>query len=559
MNRRVAIVAQYPSAKGLVTAAAAAAGAERVDLLVDPSVPRLLIEEANEAGIQCVPHEGLNSDGAPGLLEARGCGLVVMYGVRDIVNARALLRLPRVINFHPSLLPRHRGPSPLFWTVREGDSLFGVSVTAVSAAIDKGTLLYQEALKVRADSTLASLEQQAGVLVAGLCSRLLGDFDAGRLPAGKSLDGVAAHYEGRPDDASRTLLPEHDWTTASRIVRACWPHYDVLIPELSLRGRFDPVPGADGLAVRCADGVLWVGRAKSDDATTAARVTPPAGWPSEGAMGEPSRTAVEQANIAFHSRLAAGFDQDQPYFLPENRARVGALLRALVDRAPRRTLLDVGCGTGFLIDLADTLVERILGVDLTPAMLARVRRRPHVHVALARAEAIPAFSHSFGVATAYGLLQHLYAYAPVFGEIARCLVPGGLFYADESQNAYCNRALAAIEGPAKGGALGREVSQVVDDPRRYRTEFGLEESVVTTAMFQGRFRGGVREEEVTDALRAAGFANVEFGYRWFLGEGELRRSLGGECVAALEEHLRSCLPISRPLFKYVYFVAQKEA
>ena len=40
-----------------------------------------------------------------------------------------VLEIPRfgTVNYHPSLLPRHRGPNPLAWTIRTGDSHFGVT------------------------------------------------------------------------------------------------------------------------------------------------------------------------------------------------------------------------------------------------------------------------------------------------------------------------------------------------------------------------------------------------------------------------------------------------
>ncbi len=57
----------------------------------------------------------------------------------------ALLReLPRPpLNLHPSLLPRHRGPEPLFWTFHGGDRESGVTIHAMDAGFDTGPVLHQ--------------------------------------------------------------------------------------------------------------------------------------------------------------------------------------------------------------------------------------------------------------------------------------------------------------------------------------------------------------------------------------------------------------------------------
>ena len=51
-----------------------------------------------------------------------------------------MLAIPRlgVVNTHPSRLPRHRGPFPLAWAVREGDDEFGLTVHLMDEPFDTG-------------------------------------------------------------------------------------------------------------------------------------------------------------------------------------------------------------------------------------------------------------------------------------------------------------------------------------------------------------------------------------------------------------------------------------
>jgi len=61
---------------------------------------------------------------------------------------RALLDLPRrgCLNLHPSLLPDLRGPAPLFWTFRRGQTNTGVTVHFMDEGLDTGDIAMQASL-----------------------------------------------------------------------------------------------------------------------------------------------------------------------------------------------------------------------------------------------------------------------------------------------------------------------------------------------------------------------------------------------------------------------------
>jgi len=57
----------------------------------------------------------------------------------------AALAVPRLgwLNGHPSLLPRHRGPLPVAWAIREGDEESGFTIHRMDAELDTGPVLAQ--------------------------------------------------------------------------------------------------------------------------------------------------------------------------------------------------------------------------------------------------------------------------------------------------------------------------------------------------------------------------------------------------------------------------------
>jgi methionyl-tRNA formyltransferase len=70
-----------------------------------------------------------------------------------------LLSLPRLgcINTHPSLLPRYRGPNPLFWQVMNGETEGGLTMHRMDADFDTGPILVQRSFPIEPDDDVDSL------------------------------------------------------------------------------------------------------------------------------------------------------------------------------------------------------------------------------------------------------------------------------------------------------------------------------------------------------------------------------------------------------------------
>lgn len=66
-------------------------------------------------------------------------GVLVSYG-KMVPAAIIDLFTPGIINVHPSLLPRYRGPSPIESAIKNGDDVTGVSIMQLSAKMDAGPL-----------------------------------------------------------------------------------------------------------------------------------------------------------------------------------------------------------------------------------------------------------------------------------------------------------------------------------------------------------------------------------------------------------------------------------
>ncbi len=146
---------------------------------------------------------------------------------------------------------------------------------------------------------------------------------------------------------------------------------------------------------------------------------------------------VIEANIAVHSALAQVYEKDEPHFRPENKAKVSQRLAKLAARNGNGALLDLGWGTGFIIDLARPYFKSIRGIDVTKAMLDQVKLDDHdIEVHLGQVEDLPFEDESFNAATAYSFVDHLEDPSAMLREASRVLKPSGCLYIDLAPNRF---------------------------------------------------------------------------------------------------------------------------
>lgn len=87
-----------------------------------------------------------------------GAALNVMAFVTDIVPLTILNHPPLgTIQYHPSLLPRHRGASAINWAVINGEAKTGLSIFWPDEGLDTGPILMQREVDITPDDTLGTV------------------------------------------------------------------------------------------------------------------------------------------------------------------------------------------------------------------------------------------------------------------------------------------------------------------------------------------------------------------------------------------------------------------
>ncbi len=97
---------------------------------------------------------------------------------QDIIN------IPRMgtLNFHASLLPRHSGMHPGFWTIYYGDNYSGMVIHFMDKGIDTGDIAYQSKVPVNPGDTIEVLYERIYATCPGLIKQLMSGMEKSSIP-----------------------------------------------------------------------------------------------------------------------------------------------------------------------------------------------------------------------------------------------------------------------------------------------------------------------------------------------------------------------------------------
>ena len=173
--------------------------------------------------------------------------VVMAYGQ---ILPRAVLDVPALacVNLHASLLPRHRGASPIQAAIREGDSESGITLMHVVEKLDAGDMILSRSLGLAPDETGGSLHDKLAALGPDVMKEgfeILRNNPERRIPQDESV----ATYAGKLERSDGVV----DWSCCAeylaRLIRAYdpWPGTST---SMEVRGRIRQLklfPPADAL------------------------------------------------------------------------------------------------------------------------------------------------------------------------------------------------------------------------------------------------------------------------------------------------------------------------
>jgi methionyl-tRNA formyltransferase len=158
---RIAIIGQQDFGKSVLeafvrrgdTVAGVFCAPEKAGAKADP-----LRVAAEQAHIHVWQLSSLKTEEASAALRALDVDLGVMAYVLQFVPQH-FANIPRhgMIQYHPSLLPRYRGPSSINWPIIRGDARTGLTIFRPTDGLDEGPVILQKEIPLGADDTLGSV------------------------------------------------------------------------------------------------------------------------------------------------------------------------------------------------------------------------------------------------------------------------------------------------------------------------------------------------------------------------------------------------------------------
>ena len=111
------------------------------------------------------------------MLESAGVELVVLAGFMRVLKEPMLKAFPhRIINLHPSLLPKYPGMEAWKQALAAGETLTGCTVHYVDAGIDSGEIIAQKNVPILPNDTSESLHARIQVAERELYPEVIGKF-----------------------------------------------------------------------------------------------------------------------------------------------------------------------------------------------------------------------------------------------------------------------------------------------------------------------------------------------------------------------------------------------
>lgn len=183
---------------------------------------------ALERGLQVFQFPSLKAPEATAAMKGLDADIGIMAFVLQFAP-QEFVRIPKhgTIQYHPSLLPKYRGPSSINWPIAKGETKTGLTIFRPSDGLDEGAVILQKETPISEDDTLGSV----------YFDRLFPMGVAAMLEAADRV--VAGRHQERVQDESQASY--EGWFRAAE-ARVSWNQHVDWTHNL-IRGS-DPAPGA---------------------------------------------------------------------------------------------------------------------------------------------------------------------------------------------------------------------------------------------------------------------------------------------------------------------------
>lgn len=147
----------------------------------DPAAPGLALAELEGIATFALAHKGLSRPQHDAAMEAAalaaGAEVIVLAGYMRILTNEFVARWQaRMLNIHPSLLPKYKGLDTYARAIEAGDTHAGASVHMVTGELDSGEVLAQAQVAIAPGDTACTLAARVRLAEHQLFPRAVADY-----------------------------------------------------------------------------------------------------------------------------------------------------------------------------------------------------------------------------------------------------------------------------------------------------------------------------------------------------------------------------------------------
>lgn len=164
---------------------------------------------AEQHDVTCIQPEKIDT-AARERIAAESADLFVVVGYGKILPQSLIDLSPHgIINVHTSLLPLHRGPTPIEGPILAGDKETGVTIMVIDKEVDHGPIIHQEKFPLNGNETTPELTRILFTRGGELLADLIPDWIAGKIIT-KEQDHTLATFTKKLTKEDGLVDPFHD-------------------------------------------------------------------------------------------------------------------------------------------------------------------------------------------------------------------------------------------------------------------------------------------------------------------------------------------------------------
>lgn len=123
--------------------------------------PTVVKQYALDNNIEVVTPDSVNADEFINLLKEKNIDYIVVVAFGQLIKEKLLEEYKnKIINLHPSSLPKYRGSSPVQFSLLNGDKKTHASAMLIEKGMDSGDILNQKEVEIKAEDDFTSLSEK---------------------------------------------------------------------------------------------------------------------------------------------------------------------------------------------------------------------------------------------------------------------------------------------------------------------------------------------------------------------------------------------------------------